>query len=56
MSARPRVWPRPLVRGDLVTVVAPSGPVDPVRLRQGAAIIASWGLTVRYGSSVLDQP
>ena len=53
MSARPRVWPRPLVRGDLVTVVAPSGPVDPVRLRQGAEIISSWGLTVRYGSSVL---
>ena len=55
MSARPRVWPRPLVRGDLVMVVAPSGPVDPVRLQQGAAIIASWGLTVRYGSSVLDH-
>ncbi len=49
----PRVWPRPLVRGDLVTVVAPSGPVDPARLRQGADIISSWGLTVRYGSSVL---
>ena len=53
MSADLRVWPRPLVRGDVVTVVAPSGPVDPVRLRQGAEIISSWGLTVRYGSSVL---
>ena len=55
MSTRPRVWPRPLVRGDLVVVVAPSGPVDPVRLRQGAEIISSWGLTVRYGSSVLTN-
>jgi len=50
-----RVWPEPLVRGDLVAVVAPSGPVDPVRLRQGAEIISSWGLTVRYGSSVLNN-
>ena len=51
----PRVWPRPLVRGDLVTVVAPSGPVDPARLRQGADIISSWGLTVRYDSAVLTN-
>jgi len=55
VNSRPRVWPRPLARGDVVGVVAPSGPVDPVRLQQGAAVITSWGLTVRYGSSVLDH-
>lgn len=42
-----RRWPPPLRPGDLVAVVAPSGPVSPDRLAPGMALLESWGLRVR---------
>ena len=51
--AEPRRWPAPLAPGAVVTVVGPSGPVDGDRLAAGAAVISSWGLTVRYAEQVL---
>jgi muramoyltetrapeptide carboxypeptidase len=48
-----RAWPRALVRGDLVAVVAPSGPVAPDRLARGVALLESWGLRVRLQPRVL---
>ena len=51
--ADPRRWPASLAPGAVVTVVGPSGPVDHHRLEAGAAIISSWGLTVRYAEHVL---
>jgi muramoyltetrapeptide carboxypeptidase len=47
-----RCWPPLLRRGDVVSVVAPSGPYDPDRVRRGVEVLRSWGLTVRYG----DRP
>ena len=47
-----RRWPPPLGPGDVVSVVAPSGPYDPDRVRHGVKLLRSWGLTVRYG----DRP
>jgi muramoyltetrapeptide carboxypeptidase len=38
--------PRPLVPGDRVAVVAPSGPVDPDRLAVGVDLLRSWDLAV----------
>ncbi len=52
-SAAGRVWPAALRPGDVVTVVAPSGPVDADQLRRGTEIIGSWGLTVRLGDHAL---
>ena len=49
-----RVWPRPLASGDLVAVVAPSGPVAPARLAGGVALLESWGLRVRLQPRVLS--
>lgn len=51
-----RTWPRALVPGDLVAVVAPSGPVRPDRrhrLDHGIALLESWGLRVRLQPRVL---
>jgi muramoyltetrapeptide carboxypeptidase len=39
-----------LDQGDLVAVVAPSGPVDMESLAAGAARLRSWGLRVRVGA------
>ncbi|MDP9396780.1 MAG: LD-carboxypeptidase [Actinomycetota bacterium] len=50
-----RVRPRPLRVGDLVAVVAPSGPLDPVRLERGFTLLRSWGLTVAAGAHVLAR-
>ena len=47
-----RCWPSPLRAGDVVSVVAPSGPYDRDRVRQGVNILRSWGLDVHYG----DRP
>jgi muramoyltetrapeptide carboxypeptidase len=47
--------PRRLVRGDTVAIVATSGPIDPDRLRNGTALLESWGLTVRLGAHALDR-
>jgi muramoyltetrapeptide carboxypeptidase len=45
-----RCWPPPLHPGEVVSVVAPSGPYDRDRVRQGVEIVRSWGLDVRYGA------
>ena len=50
-----RRWPRPLQAGDLVAVVAPSGPVSPDRLARGIALLESWGLRVRLQPNVLGR-
>ena len=47
-GGKARRWPPPLRLGDVVSVVAPSGPYDPDRVRRGADILRSWGLTVRF--------
>jgi muramoyltetrapeptide carboxypeptidase len=39
--------------GDVVTIVTPSGPGNADRVRQGADILRSWGLLVRYGPHAL---
>lgn len=36
-----------LAPGDLVAIIAPSGPVEAAALRDGVAVLASWGLRVR---------
>ncbi len=46
--------PPHLVPGDRVAVVAPSSPIDPVRLNDGCAILRSWGLEVEVAPHVLD--
>ena len=48
VSAPSRRWPAPLRPGDVVRVIAPGGPYEPSRLDQGADILRSWGLTVRF--------
>ena len=48
-----RTWPRPLVPGDLVAVVSPSGPVVEEWLARGVALLESWGLRVRLQPRVL---
>lgn len=47
--------PRRLTAGDTVAVVATSGPIQPDRLRNGTALLESWGLRVRLGDHVLDR-
>lgn len=44
-----------LMPGDLVAIVAPSGPVEPAALRAGAAVLESWGLRVRIMPHALDS-
>ena len=48
------VRPRRLREGDVVALVAPSGPVPPDRLDAGVAILQSWGLQVRVMPHVRD--
>jgi muramoyltetrapeptide carboxypeptidase len=47
--------PPPLRPGDTVVVVAPSGPVDPDRLRLGCKVLEGLGLTVIVARHVLDR-
>jgi muramoyltetrapeptide carboxypeptidase len=49
------VRPVRLREGDLVAVVAPSGPVPPGPLDAGVAILESWGLRVRVMPHVRDS-
>jgi len=51
----PLLRPRRLVPGDVVSVVAPAGPVLPERLAVGVRVLESWGLTVRFGPHVLGR-
>ena len=52
----PPVRKPPRIRsGDLVGVIAPSGPVEEGRLRAGIAVLERWGLRVVLGESVFDR-
>ena len=42
--------PRPLLPGDRVALVAPSGRSDEAKLARGSELLASWGLRVQTGS------
>ena len=53
---RPLVRASRLRRGDLVAVVAPSGPAPADRLDAGLAVLRSWGLEVREGEHVRSTP
>lgn len=46
--------PPRLRAGDLVAVVAPSGPVPPATLEAGVAVLESWGLRVQVMPHALD--
>jgi muramoyltetrapeptide carboxypeptidase len=46
--------PRRLREGDVVALVAPSGPVPPDQLDAGVAILQSWGLQLRVMPHVRD--
>ena len=48
------VRPRRLREGDVVALIAPSGPVPPEQLDAGASILRSWGLEVREMPHVRD--
>ena len=47
--------PRPVRKGDLVGICAPSGPVDPDRLRAGIGVLESQGFQVRVGEGALSR-
>ncbi|MGW5264064.1 S66 peptidase family protein [Microbispora sp. NPDC004025] len=47
--------PRRLRPGDTVALVAPAGPVDPVRLERGTEVLTGLGLRVVHGASVLAR-
>ncbi len=47
--------PRRLQEGDVVRIIAPSGPIDPANLDAGIGLLSSWGLTVEVGEHVLDR-
>jgi muramoyltetrapeptide carboxypeptidase len=47
--------PRRLRRGDRVVLVAPSGPVDPVRLARGEQVLRGLGLEVETARHLLDR-
>lgn len=53
-SGQGRVWPQALVPGDVVSVVAPSGPSNAERLAAGSDVLRSWGLEVRYAPHALE--
>lgn len=55
MREKDRVWPKSLHPGAVVAVVAPSGPVKHDRLRQGVAVLESWGLEVRISEPALGR-
>lgn len=55
MREMDRVWPKSLHPGAVVAVVAPSGPVKHDRLRQGVAVLESWGLEVRVSEPALGR-
>jgi muramoyltetrapeptide carboxypeptidase len=55
LSLPPIRKPPRLRSGDLVGVVAPSGPLDESRLRAGVAVLEGWGLRVELGNAVFDR-
>jgi muramoyltetrapeptide carboxypeptidase len=52
---RPLTRPGRLTAGDTVAIVATSSPIVEERLRNGTALLESWGLTVRHGDHLLDH-
>src|SRR5690606_3631681 len=54
-AARTVRGPRRLRPGDRVALVAPAGPVDPVRLARGRRLLTELGLEVVTGAHVLDR-
>ncbi|MQA85179.1 MAG: LD-carboxypeptidase [Streptosporangiales bacterium] len=55
MPAGGRTRPPRLRPGDRVAVVAPGGPVDPVRLDAGCAVLRGFGLDITTGPHVRDR-
>ncbi|MER5320203.1 S66 peptidase family protein [Streptosporangium roseum] len=57
IAARPEgmIVPPPLRAGDVVALVAPCGPPDPVRLARGARVLEGLGLKVVTGAHALDR-
>jgi muramoyltetrapeptide carboxypeptidase len=55
MTVPGRTVPPPVGSGDLVAVVAPSGPVDPDRVDRGLAVLRSWGLVPTVGTHLFDR-
>jgi muramoyltetrapeptide carboxypeptidase len=55
-AARPAaVSPETLKEGDLVALVAPSGPVPPQRAASAVDVLVGWGLRVRMGAYALGK-
>lgn len=50
-----RTRPPRLRPGDLVALVSPSGPVEPVAMDRAVALLESWDLRVRVGAHALDR-
>ncbi|HEY7592544.1 MAG TPA: LD-carboxypeptidase [Actinophytocola sp.] len=50
-----RTRPRRLEPGDMVAIVAPSGPPPPELVDSSVAVLQDWGLRVRVGKHVLDR-
>jgi muramoyltetrapeptide carboxypeptidase len=51
----PPVRPSRLKEGDLVALVAPSGPVPPQRAAAAVEVLSGWGLRVRMGAYALGK-
>jgi muramoyltetrapeptide carboxypeptidase len=55
-TAQPEVMrPHTLKEGDLVALVAPSGPVPPERAAAAVDVLVGWGLRVRMGAYALGR-
>lgn len=50
-----RRWPRPLVPGDTVALVSPSGPSAVEAVDAAEALLHRWGFRVRRGAHVVDR-
>lgn len=48
-------FPPPLHKGDLIRVVSPAGPVNPVRLNLGIEVLESWGYRVEIAQYALNR-
>ncbi|MCG5214984.1 LD-carboxypeptidase [Streptosporangium sp. KLBMP 9127] len=53
--AEPLRMPPPLLQGDTVAVVAPSGPLDPESLARGVRVLTDLGLRVVVGKHALER-
>ncbi|MCL2650579.1 MAG: LD-carboxypeptidase [Candidatus Azobacteroides sp.] len=49
------VLPPSLNKGDLITIVAPSGKVNPEYVLRSKSVLESWGFRVELGKSVLNE-